>query len=191
MEGPGAVHCAAPHLCVHQILAFTLIQQEGANATTTFTRCSSSLSVSTVQRRNSCGIHLGSRPSAMHPPSIALSAWPYATRYETAPFHRLQELTAINLKHPHQRMAEGFILEKRTNGLMAESHIWLFSNQAGCGRCCRIRSTALKQFTSGISAHQLVSDIASKGYIQEYWSGQVWEQGAGSDPLLYKRIQCT
>ncbi len=79
--------CAAPHLCVHQILAFTLIQQQGAKATTTLTRCSSSLSVSTVQRRNSCGIHSGSRPSATCPPSIALSAWPYATRYETAPFH--------------------------------------------------------------------------------------------------------
>ncbi len=35
--------CAAPHLCAHQILAFTLIQQQGANATTTFTHCSSSL----------------------------------------------------------------------------------------------------------------------------------------------------
>ncbi len=80
-------HCAAPHLCVHQILAFTLIQQQGANATTTFTPCSSSLSVSTVQRRNSCGIHSGSCPSATRLPSIALSAWPYATRYETAPFH--------------------------------------------------------------------------------------------------------
>ncbi len=56
--------CAAPHLCVHQILAFTLIQQEGANATSTFTRCSSSLSDSTVQRRNSCGTRSGSRPSA-------------------------------------------------------------------------------------------------------------------------------
>ncbi len=29
-------------------------------------------------------------------------------------------------------------------------------------------------------------DIASKGYIQEYRSGQAQEQGAGSDLLLYK-----
>ncbi len=27
-------------------------------------------------------------PSATRPPSIALSTWPYAIRYETAPFHR-------------------------------------------------------------------------------------------------------
>ncbi len=38
--------CAAPHLCAHQILAFTLIQQQGANVTTTFTRCSSKSSAS-------------------------------------------------------------------------------------------------------------------------------------------------
>ncbi len=41
---------------------------------------------------------------------------------------------------------------------------------------CRIRSTALKQFTSGFQRGQLVSDIASKGYIQEYRNGQAWEQ---------------
>ncbi len=88
IDDSDALCCAAPHLCVHQILAFALIQQQGANATTTFTRCSSSLSISTVQRWNSCGIHSGSHPSATCPPSIALSTWPYATRYETAPFHR-------------------------------------------------------------------------------------------------------
>ncbi len=84
----GRGRCATPHLCVHQILVFTLTQQQGAIATTTFTCCSSSLSISTAQRQNSCGIHSGSRPSAMHPPSIVLSAWPYAIRHETAPFHR-------------------------------------------------------------------------------------------------------
>ncbi len=61
-SSPHMTRCAAPHLCVHQILAFTLIQQEGANATTTFTRCSSSLSISTVQRQNSCRTRSGSRP---------------------------------------------------------------------------------------------------------------------------------
>ncbi len=80
--------CAAPHLCVHQILVFTLTQQQGAIATTTFTRCSSSLSISTAQRWNSCRIRSGSRPSATHPPSIVLSAWPYAIHHETTLFHR-------------------------------------------------------------------------------------------------------
>ncbi len=56
--------CAAPHLCVHQTLAFTLIQQQGANATTTFTRCSSSLSASLLFKD---GIPAESAQAAAHP----------------------------------------------------------------------------------------------------------------------------
>ncbi|PBL03187.1 hypothetical protein ARMGADRAFT_1021923 [Armillaria gallica] len=44
---------------------------------------------------------------------------------------RLQELTAINLKRPHQRIADGSSLRERTNWLTADSHIWLFLNQTG------------------------------------------------------------
>ncbi len=92
---------------------------------------------------------LGQLPIAMCPPSIALSAWPYAICHETAPFHRY--LTSLgsgadSYQPEASTPADGgrFTLEKQTNGLMADSHIWLFSNQTACGRCCRIHSMALK-----------------------------------------------